>query len=130
MNSTFQICCTDWSQTWWQLLNVFFRLISGNNTTGVCVKTAIGVCQWIHTGYFSIGSGGGLAPCGVRPWSGTVLTYACNDISPLVLGGGLVPSGDVPWPGSVLLDICDEMSVLVRVVAWCYQAPCHGLSQC
>ena len=112
------------------VLNVFFRLTSGNSTSGVCVETAIGNCQWIHTGYFSIGSGGGLAPCGVRPWSGTVLTYACNDISPLVLGGGLVPSGDMPWPGSVLLDICDEMSVLVRVVAWCYQAPCHGLSQC
>ena len=44
-------------------LNVFFRFISGNSTSGVYIKTAIGVCQWIHTGYFSIGSGGGLAPC-------------------------------------------------------------------
>ena len=96
------------------VLNVFFRLISGNSTSGVYIKTAIGVCQWIHTGCFSIGSGGGLAPSGDRPWSGTVLTYACNDISPLVLGGGLVPSGDMPWPGSVLIDICDEMSVWSR----------------
>ena len=83
------------------VLNVFFRLISGNKASGVCFKTAIGVCQWSHTGYFSIGSGGGLAPCGDRSWSGTVLTYACNDISPLVLVGG-----------------------------WSRQVTCHGLGQC